>query len=669
MSRDTATRNEYADLVEKLRRHDELYYAKNTPEISDYEYDLLLKKLEKIEHDHPDWVIASSPTQRVTEALTEGFKSVTHAVPMLSLANTYSEEEVEDFIKRVQKGLDGQPSEFYLEVKMDGIAVSALFEKGVFVRGSTRGDGKQGDDITANMKTIRSLPLKLSGKNIPDSLEVRGEVFMTKAVFHELNKEKEFAGEEPWANPRNAAAGSLKLLDSKEVHRRKLSIVFYGLASDTSFSCETQEEVQSFLDDLGLPVSPPTLRKKAESVQEILDFAHDIEQKRKSLPYDIDGIVVKVNKLKQHSVLGATGKHLRWAVAYKFAPEQAVTQILDITVQVGRTGVLTPVAELNPVFLAGSTIARATLHNEEEIARKDIRIHDFVIVEKGGDVIPKVSGVDLSKRSSHAKPWHMPKHCPVCESPVSRVPGEVAVRCVNEECPAQRLGRICFFVGKDAMDIAHMGEKVTEQLIAKGFVNSFSDIYKLTEKELSQLDGFKEKSIANLLASIENSKKCTLARFILALGIKYVGEGTAEVLAKAAGEIHKLEHISLEELVEIEGVGEKVACAVHRFFADPENRKEIKRLLDLGVTPAPLQIDFDPGHPFYGKTFVLTGTLEHFTRSEAAEIIKQKGGKVASSVSAKTDFLLAGEEAGSKLDKAKKIGVLILDEKQFKEMI
>ncbi len=663
------TKQDYIALVEKLQKHDELYYAKSKPEISDYEYDLLLKEVEKVELEHPDWILASSPTQRVTEALTNGFTSVTHAVPMLSLANTYSLEEVQDYLKRVEKGLDGQHSDFYLELKMDGIAVTALFEKGHFVRGSTRGDGKKGDDITSNMKTIRSLPLTLKGLHVPDRLEIRGEVFMSKAVFQELNKEKELEGEELWANPRNAAAGSLKLLDPKEVAHRKLSIVFYAIAEDSSNSCEAQEEVHGFLEGLGLPISPSSLRQKEHAVENILAFAEFIEKKRNSLPYDIDGIVIKVNKLKWQLALGATGKHQRWAVAYKFAPEQALTKILDITVQVGRTGVLTPVAELSPVFLAGSTIARATLHNQEEIARKDIRIHDFVWIEKGGDVIPKVVSVDLTKRSAHVTPWHMPKCCPACSAPVFHIPDEVAIRCVNEACPLQRLGKIQFFAGKYAMDIGHLGEKVVEQLFTKGFVAHNSDIYRLKKEDLCQLEGFKEKSIENLLESIEKSKSCTLSRLILGLGIKYVGQGTAEALAQAALDIHTLAKMSLEELLEIEGVGNKVAFSIHEFFADKENKEELENLLAFGVTPAPLQTSFDSAHPFYGKTFVLTGTLEGLTRSQASEMIKQKGGKVSSSISAKTDYLLAGEEAGSKLDKAKKLSIAILSEKQFEKML
>lgn len=669
MKLDIENRQEYLTLVEKIQRHDELYYSKSSPEITDYEYDLLLKKLEKIEHEHPDWIIASSPTQRITEALTEGFKSVSHTVPMLSLANTYSKEEVEDFIKRVEKGLGVSDVEFHAELKMDGIAITALFEKGHFVRGATRGDGKKGDDITANMKTIRSLPLTLKGKDIPERLEVRGEVFMPKSVFQTLNQEKEQVGEEVWANPRNAAAGSLKLLDSKEVSHRKLSVVFYAIAEDSSHCVSTQEEVHSRLEKMGLPVFLPTLRCKTKKVGELLSFAADVEKQRKSLPYEIDGIVIKVNNLRWQEELGATAKHQRWAVAYKFAPEKALTQILDITVQVGRTGVLTPVAELEPVLVAGSRVARATLHNQEEIARKDIRIHDYVWIEKGGDVIPKVVEVEKGKRGVHSTPWHMPTKCPICHTPVLHVEGEVAVRCPNKGCSEQRLGKIQFFASKDAMDIAHLGEKVVAQLFNKGFVLCISDIYRLTENELAQLEGFKEKSIRNLLQSIEASKKCTLARLILALGIKYVGEGTAEALAEASLDIHTLGKMSLEELLEVEGVGEKVAEAVYEFFRDEEHKQQVEELLRLGVKPAPIKKVSDTGHPFYGKTFVLTGTLAHFTRSEASLRIKEKGGKVSSSVGPHTDYLLAGEEAGSKLDKAKKLSIHILSEEEFEKIL
>ncbi len=663
------TQEEYVALVQTLLKHDFLYYSESRPVISDYAYDQLLKQVESIESKHPEWILPYSPSSRVGEMRNSSFREVVHTVPMLSLANTYSKEELEDFIKRVEKGLDGQKPHFCAELKMDGIAVSARFEKGQFVRGVTRGDGKKGDDITANMKTIRALPLVLQEEGCPDLLEVRGEVFMTKAVFSELNKEKEELGEELWANPRNAAAGSLKLLSPKEVSHRKLSIVFYGIAEDSSLAVTSQVEVHSFLHKMGLPVATAEFYKRCSSLEEVMSFAKDVESKRSSLPYDIDGVVVKVDELKWQQALGSTAKHVRGAIAYKFSPEQALTQIKDITVQVGRTGVLTPVVELEPVLVAGSTIARATLHNQEEIIRKDIRIGDFVWIEKGGDVIPKVVQVDFSRRSKDSMPWRMPKHCPSCAAPVHHIEAEVAMRCINKKCTKQQLEKIIFFASKDAMDIDHLGEKVAEQLFRKGLIQNIADIYRLKQEDLALLDGFKEKSIRNLLESIEKSKVCSLPRFILALGIKYVGEGTAEALAKAASTIEALSKMSEETLQNIEGVGDKVAHSVKEFFLDPENIKEVGDLLALGVTPDPLQSNFDQGHPFFGKTFVLTGTLQSFTRSQAASFIKDKGGKVSSSISAKTDYLLAGEEAGSKLDKAKKLQVKIISEEEFKFMI
>lgn len=657
------------ELIETVRHHDVLYYGKSYPEISDYEYDLLLQKLQAIELAHPEWILPDSPTQRVGELLTGGFKQEPHSVPMLSLANSYSREELEDFVKRVEKWLDGKSPHFSSELKMDGIAVSARFEKGVFVRGLTRGDGKKGDDITQNMKTIRSLPLVLQGKDIPDVLEVRGEVFMTKDVFRDLNQKKEEEGDLPWANPRNAAAGSLKLLDPKETAQRKLSIVFYAIAEDSLNSCSTQSESITLLKEWGLPIFEEGFHQRCKSVDDVIAFAGFVEKKRPHLTYDIDGIVVKVDEYKYQEALGTTGKSPRWAVAYKFSPEQAITQVLDITVQVGRTGVLTPVAELSPVPLAGSTIARATLHNQEEISRKDIRIGDFVVIEKGGDVIPKVVEVVLSKRGENTQPWHMPTKCPVCESTVVHLEGEVAVRCINPECPEQVLRKIIFFASKDAMDIDHLGEKVTEQLVRKGLIKSYSDIYQLTEAELSQLEGFKEKSIQNLLKSIEASKKCSLQRLILALGIKYVGEGTAEDLAIKFQTLENLSTQTEETLLNVEGVGIKVAKEVYSFFKDPHSQKEIQNLLSAGVSPEVPQMAFDDTHPFFGKTFVLTGTLQEYTRSQASSLIKEKGGKIAPSVGLKVDYVLYGEEAGSKLEKAKKLKIPLLTEEEFKQML
>ncbi len=520
------------------------------------------------------------------------------------------------------------------------------------------------------MRTIHSIPLKLTGSHIPDVLEVRGEVFMPHQAFQVQNMRKEEAGEELWANPRNAAAGSLKLLDPLEVSQRGLAAVFYGLAETDHPLIPTQFQVHDYLKKLGLPVFDEAHRTVAETIDELMQFAHKIEKKRDSLPFDIDGIVIKVDPIKYWSLMGTTGKSPRWAVAYKFAPEQATTEIREITVQVGRTGVLTPVAELVPVFLAGSTIARATLHNEEEVARKDIREGDWAIIAKGGDVIPQVLEVDLKKRPAHSKPWKMPNHCPVCGTHVVRTEGEVAVRCPNSKgCEEQIIRRIAYFASKDAMDIDHMGEKVVEQLVRKKLVKHVSDIYKLTAEDLSQLEGFKEKSIHNLLTSIDKSRHVSLARFILALSIRYVGEETAEILSREAGSIHKLAEISQEDLLKIDGVGEKMAEAIAAYFQEQENLKEIELLLENGVKPEASKKIIRTDHAFSGKTFVLTGALQSYTRDQAEDLIKERGGKVTGSVSKKTDFVLVGEDAGSKLEKAEKLQIKILSEKDFQEML
>lgn len=662
------TKQTYDQLCQLIWHHNRLYYVEHAPEIVDEEYDLLFKRLEQLEKEHPEWIAPSSPTQRVNESLTEGFQTVAHRTPMLSLANTYSKEEIEDFIRRIQKLVERKQFAFTTELKMDGIAISAIFEKGAFVRGVTRGDGRRGDDVTVNLRTIANLPLQLYGDHIPDLMELRGEVFMPRPVFQQLNEQKLQDGEPLWANPRNAAAGSLKLLDPQEVAERGLSIVFYGVAEESSGTLTHQSQVAPFLRSVGLPVLDDTAY--CHTLEEIWQFAEQVRAVRSSLTYDIDGIVIKLDEWKEQRRLGVTGKNPRWAIAYKFAAEQAVTCIQDITVQVGRTGVLTPVAELEPVFLAGSTIARATLHNEEEVQRKDIRTGDIVTIEKGGDVIPKVVNVDFSQRSSDSQPWQMPLHCPCCGTPVVRVSGEVAVRCPNEEgCLEQQIRRIQYFAGKEAMDINHMGEKVVIQLVQKGFVKRPADIYTLTEEQVSQLPGFKAKSIQNLLNSIEKSKEVTLDRLIMALGIKYVGSGTAELLAARAGDIETLSQMKEEELLQIEGVGEKVAQAVVHYFTQPTQLEEIKRLLILGIKPQSVKVQVFTDHPFQGKTFVLTGSLEHYTRLAAASLIKERGGKVTDSVSKKTNYIVAGTDPGSKLDKGKQLGVMILSEDEFRALL
>lgn len=640
---------DYLELSDLIWYHNRLYYVEHAPEISDEAFDKLLRSLIEIEKKHPEWILPTSPSQRVGEALTQGFKTVTHKYPMLSLDNTYSPEEVGDFIKRVIK-LGGHPL-FCVELKMDGIAISARYEKGHFVQGVTRGDGKQGDDITNNLKVIENLPLRL--KNAPDVLEIRGEVFMPHSAF------KKF---ENFANPRNAAAGSLKLLDPKQVVERGLKCVFYSVVEP---QLKTQIEAHELMDKVGLP----TLHERAlcPNLDEIMAFAEKVKSKRKTFGFDIDGIVIKLNSIDEQQKLGLTNKSPRWAVAYKFEAEKAETKLNGITLQIGRTGVITPVAELEPVFLAGSTIARASLYNEEEIERKDIRIGDTVIIEKGGDVIPKVVEVVLAKRPHGLHKYKMPADCPVCHTPLVKQEGEVLIRCPNLECPDQKLNRIIFFAGKEAMDIENLGEKIVEQLFKKGFVKKFSDIYRLKREQVAQLEGFKEKSINNLLESIEKSKNVSLPKFIMALQIKHVGARTAEDLADKGHSIEKIAAFTMEDLKSIEGIGDIVAQATLDYFSNPKNVQEIEDLLSLGIKPT-RHVTIE-SHAFSGKSFVLTGTLTEFSRQDASRLIKERGGKLSDSVSKKTDFVVVGEDPGSKYQKAVQLNIKILDEAAFKGML
>ncbi len=667
-TRKIGSQQDYINLVNELIEHDKHYYEHFKPIISDYEYDLLIKELQNWEKIHPELVLPNSPSQRIGESLQEGFKHAQHIAPMLSLANTYSKEELIDFISRINKLLQRKDVKFCTELKIDGTAVSIRYEKGKLVRALTRGDGKIGDDVTSNIKTIKTLPLNLHGSNVPDLIEIRGEVFMHKEIFHELNRDREELGLDVFANPRNAAAGSLKLLDPKEVTKRKLDFICYGIANEEEF-VTSQYDMHSYLKKLGLPISQEKYFQLCSSIEDIINFANHISEIRKKISFEIDGIVVKVDDVSTHKKLGFTGKSPRYAVAYKFAAEQAVTKINDITIQVGRTGVLTPVAELEPVFLVGSTISRATLHNQDEIARKDIRIGDTVIIEKGGDVIPKVVSVDFSKRKMDSKPFKMPKKCPVCFSDVIHIQDEVAYRCQNPKCQGQKLRKLIYFVSKQAMDIEHLGSKVMEMLVEKGFVLRSSDIYKLNEKMLCQLEGFKEKSINNLLKSIEKSKKCSFNKFIMALGIKYIGSETADLLANYAKDIETLQNISKEELLNIEGIGDKIADSVIEFFKDQNNLEEIKLLISNGVMPQRPKEIKKTGHLFENKTFVLTGSLKNYTRIQASNLIKERGGKTSGSVSENTDYVLAGEEPGSKYDRAKKLNIKILSEDEFNSML
>lgn len=659
---------QYTELVGEMILHDHRYYDEANPLITDFEYDKKMRQLIDFEKENPSLIDPSSPSHRVSESATEGFKQCSHLVPMYSLANTYSAGEVGDFVKRMYRLLEKERVAFCCELKMDGTAISLTYEKGVFVRAVTRGNGRVGDDVTANIKTIRSIPLKLSGSNFPEIMEVRGEVYLSLETFRSLNQIREEEGLEPFANPRNAAAGSLKLLDSKEVAKRHLELVTYGIGDGQS-QLKTQFGMHQAMREMGLPTADTHHLALAYSADEIMQFAEKIHQQRVDLPFEIDGIVIKLDELKFHQLLGHTGKIPRFATAYKFAPEQAHTQVKEITVQVGRTGVLTPVAELTPVLLAGSTISRATLHNQDEVARKDIRVHDWVIIEKGGDVIPKVVQVDLSRRPPHSKSWHMPKECPICRTSVIMREGEVAVRCPNSQCGGQQIRRIIYFASKQAMDIEHMGERVIEQLVEKEIISRVSDIYLLNERSLSSMDGFKEKSIRNLMESIQTSKDCSLSRFLMGLGIKYVGTETADLLAEHAVDLNQLMNMNVEQLTQIDGIGGKTAIAIVEHFQHPVNQEEIKRLLKHGVTPKLVVKKIIDGHSFRGKTFVLTGTLPGLSRDEASNLIKERGGKITGSVSKKTSYVLVGEDPGSKYEKAKQLGVEILTEEQLRALL
>ncbi len=662
-------RAEIERLREIIRYHDYRYYVLNSPEISDEEYDALMRKLQELEALFPDLVTPDSPTQRVGGKPQEGFAPFTHARPMLSLNNAFTEEEIRDFDRRVKKMLGVEEVEYVVELKIDGLAVNLRYEGGIFVRGATRGDGTTGEDVTANLRTIRSIPLRLRGERIPAVFEVQGEVFMHRSDFERLNEERERRGEPLFANTRNAAAGSLRQLDPNVTASRRLDIFVYGaFLIESSWYPGTHWELLELLRELGFKVNPHA--RLAKSIDEVIAIHDEWEEKRKTLDYDIDGLVVKVNNLVFQELLGATSKSPRWAIAYKFEPTRAVTKVLDIEVNVGRTGTLTPVAILEPVEVGGVVVKRATLHNEDEVRRKDVRIGDWVIVGRAGEVIPEVVLVLKERRDGSERVFQMPTHCPVCHSPVVREEGEVAVRCINANCPAQIKERLRHWASRDAMDIEGLGEKLIEQLVDRGYVRSIPDLYRLTKAKLLELERMGQKSSENLLQAVERSKKRPLSRFLYALGIRYVGEFVAQILAEHFGTLRKLMEASLEDLLSIEGIGPKVAEAVWQFFRNSENRTMIAELEVLGVVPEGEEVKVSASeNVLQGKTFVFTGTLSRFSRKEAEELVRQKGGKVASAVSRKVDYLVVGENPGGKLDEARQKNVRILSEDEFYQMI
>lgn len=648
-------------LRDEIRRHSHLYYIENKPEISDYDFDQLLKKLEKFEAENPELITPDSPTQRVGSDLSKEFPTVAHKKQMLSLANTYNKGELYGFDQRVKKLAEGEEVEYVTELKFDGSAISLHYENGIFTRGITRGDGIQGDEITPNLRTIKSLPLKIRQEHTAE-FEVRGEVFMTKESFRKLNERQEDKGEKLFANPRNSAAGSLKLQDPKIVSERDLGLFCYYLEGG-----ETHFENLQKLKELGFPTNPNI--KLCKNIEEVFEFCSEWELKRASLPYEIDGVVIKVNSIAQQENFGQTAKTPRWAISYKFKAEKARTKLLGITVQVGRTGAITPVAELEPTFLAGSTISRATLHNESEIKTKDIRVGDTVVIEKGGDVIPKVVEVVFAERPKESAEFEFPKTCPVCESELVRTEGEAVIRCVNFSCPAQVQGRIQHFVSRNAMDIEGLGEAVVKMLLESELISDFGDIYFLEKSKIAELERMAEKSAQNLVDSIEKSKEKPFSKVLYSIGIRFVGQGTAKVLAKTFGSLEKLKNATLGELENTFEIGPKIAISIEEFFKDERNLEPLGKLEKAGLNFSEERKEGKKIEELEGKTFVLTGTLPTLKREEAKEMIERAGGKVSSSVSKKTDFVLAGESAGSKLGKAKELGVKIVWEEEFLQML
>ncbi len=663
-----AIRKEHQRLAEEIRDHDHRYYVLAEPVVSDYDYDMLMQRLLDLEKEYPELRTEDSPSQRVGGEPTKEFPTVVHAVPMLSLANTYSEEELKDFDRRVRELLGREEISYVAELKLDGVAISLRYEEGRFRQGVTRGDGIQGDDVTGNLRTIRSIPLRIRKNPLSlGSFEARGEVFMSKENFQRINAEREAAGEKLFANPRNSTAGTLKMQDPKIVAERRLDCFIYFLRAESK-RLRTQERNLDLLAEMGFPVNGR--RRLCGSIGEVKNFCDAWEEKRDTLPYEIDGVVVKVNDLADQERLGTIAKSPRWAIAYKFSARQAETVLKNITVQIGRLGTATPVAELEPVFLAGSTIGRATLHNEDFIRELDLRIGDTVLIEKGGDVIPKVSAVVPEKRPPKAPPFRFPAKCPECGAALVRPEEEAAYYCDNIECPAQIRGRIEHFAARTAMDIEGLGEAVVDTLVAKGFIRSYADLYTLHRRrdELAALERFGKKSVENLLAGIEKSKARSFDRKIFALGIRFVGQGVAKLLADRYHSIAGMMRAEREELMSIPGVGPRIAESLHRHLRDPGSRELIRRLEEAGVALEGTEKPARAMKPFFaGKTFVLTGTLARRTREEAKALIEERGGKVTGSVSKKTDYVLAGSEAGSKLDKARELGIRVLSEEEFEE--
>ncbi|MBG9447942.1 NAD-dependent DNA ligase LigA [Cytobacillus firmus] len=653
------------DLHNLLNQYNYEYHVLDQPSVPDAEYDRLMRELIELEEQFPELKTEDSPTQRVGGEILDMFEKVEHQSQMLSLGNAFNEQDLRDFDRRVRQGA-GENVSYVCELKIDGLAVSLRYEDGLFILGATRGDGSIGENITANLKTIRSIPLRLK-ENV--TMEVRGEAFMPRRSFEKLNKAKEENGEEPFANPRNAAAGSLRQLDPRLAAKRNLDIFVYGIANAGNTGIVSHSEGLDFLDSLGFKTNKE--RKRCESIEEVIEYVQGWTHKRPDLSYDIDGIVIKVDSLEEQEQLGATAKSPRWAIAYKFPAEEVVTTLRDIELSVGRTGVVTPTALLEPVRVAGTTVQRASLHNEDLIREKDIKIGDQVVVKKAGDIIPEVVNVLADRRTGEEQDFNMPTHCPECESELVRLDGEVALRCINPKCPAQIREGLIHFVSRNAMNIDGLGEKVISQLFAENLIKDVADIYKLTYEQLIQLERMGEKSVNNLLQAIQNSKGNSLEKLLFGLGIRHVGAKAAKTLAQEFSHMEALEKASRDDLTAINEIGEKMADSIVSFFEQEEAHELIAELKAAGVNMAyngPKPVSAESSDSFFaGKTVVLTGKLEIMSRNEAKDKIEALGGKVSGSVSKKTDVVIAGEEAGSKLMKAQELGVEVWNEERLVE--
>ncbi|NPA39511.1 MAG: NAD-dependent DNA ligase LigA [Thermodesulfobacteria bacterium] len=663
-------------LREEIEYHNYRYYVLNSPVISDAEYDALMRELKELEEKYPELITPDSPTQRVGFKPAEAFKEVPHAEPMLSLDDAMNEQEVIEFDKRIKRFLnlpEDLEIEYTVEPKIDGLAVELVYENGVFVVGSTRGDGYVGEDVTNNLKTIPSIPLRIKkfepdAPDIPPRIDVRGEVFMTKEEFERLNQERIAKGELPFANPRNAAAGSLRQLDPSITAKRKLDIFCYGVGKVEGITFKTQWEVLQTLKKWGFKINP--LAKLVKGIQEAIKYHHKIEEMRESLSYDIDGVVIKVNDLSLWEKLGTKARSPRYAIAYKFQPTQATTQLIDVVFQVGRTGAITPVAILKPVQIGGVTVERATLHNEDFIKNLDVRIGDWVLVQRAGDVIPQIVMPIKEKRTGNEKEIKFPTHCPICGTKLVKKPGEAIWRCPNTNCYASLIRKILHFASRNAMNIEGLGEKVARDLVDKGFVQNLADLFYLKTEDFMKLPGFAYKKAKNLYEAIQRAKKTTLARFLYALGIRHVGEAMAQLLAEKFKSLDKLMEASTADLMSIPGVGYEVAKSIVDYFRNEENRKMIQRMLDAGLTfeeeevkPEEKKVDLS------GKTFVFTGALKSMTRDQAKELVKRLGGRVTNSVSRNVDYVVVGENPGSKYQRAKALGIKMLSEEEFLKLV